>query len=389
MKKFLSILLALALMLGALAIPALADLASADIQLYPISYILNDYGDTEVSLKIYMRVINNSSHPLWIRIEDAQTDGTPLYAAGMSGIEAHFDTSNGTPDYILITPDDNKAAGSAALRKRGVVTMTVIAKDDLEYNELARETFEVDLSSLSEGLPDTSSSYNSTYPTDDYSYDYSSSSSNTTPAYTPASYDFQTLTKGSKGQAVKDLQQRLTDLGYLNDKVDGSFGLNTATAVMSFKYQHGMAINYDATPEMQQLLYSSSAQHYEEPWVPLIIGPEYKWYNPKDALKDVGTFYTHLVNRSHRDIRGYELYFYQTDIWGNKIYDDDGNWLHKWDFVHTIKSGYLEYSQAITIYPFAYTYSMWVGVHKIAFSDGEIREIDPDEIIYFECPVKK
>lgn len=386
MKKLLSILLVLALTLCALAIPALADTyVASNVKLTPVRAKFVDYGGDDAIVRVYMRVVNDNNFPITILASEIMVDGVSIQDTGITNIAANSDTGADSSEYFLFEPKTlDDAAAANALRSARSIRIKMHCYNSDNHDDLFSDTFTIDITEIDDI---ESTDYSDTY--DDSSSDTSySSSSNNSPAYTPASYDFKTLSRGSRGQAVKDLQQRLTDLGYLNDKVDGVFGLNTGTAVMSFKYQHGMAINSDATPEMQQLLYSTSAQHYEEPWIPLVIGPEYKWYNPKDALKDVGTFYTHLVNRSHRDIRGYELYFYQTDIWGNKIYDDDGNWLHKWDFVHTIKSGYLEYSQTITIYPFAYTYSVWVGVHKIAFSDGEVREIDPDEIIYFECPVK-
>ena len=177
----------------------------------------------------------------------------------------------------------------------------------------------------------------------------------------------------------------------MNDKVDGVYGLNTATAVRSFCDQHGLTISGDASPAMQELLYSSRAEYYMEPWIPLVIGPEYKWDNPMNLRDDIGMFYVQLVNRSHRDIRGYELYYYFINTWGDKI--DIGTQAGSWRGVapetNIIKSGYTEYSGSIPIHPFAYTYAVYVGIHKIVFSDGEIREIDPDDVEYFECPVKQ
>jgi peptidoglycan hydrolase-like protein with peptidoglycan-binding domain len=49
------------------------------------------------------------------------------------------------------------------------------------------------------------------------------------------------LKKGSTGQAVKDFQQGLTDLGYDPGPVDGTFGSKTEAAVKKFQGDKGIA----------------------------------------------------------------------------------------------------------------------------------------------------
>ena len=127
-----------------------------------------------------------------------------------------------------------------------------------------------------------------------------------------------------------------------------------------------------------------------EPYIPLVIGPWYKWDNPMDARQDIGMFYVQLVNRNmERSIRGYELYYYQTDVWGEKLKVPGSDaWLYPLSSQQTIRPGYWEYATPFTVTPFAQTYAVYVGVHKIVFEDGEIREIPDDEVHYYECPVK-
>lgn len=50
----------------------------------------------------------------------------------------------------------------------------------------------------------------------------------------------RTLSKGSKGSEVKDLQKRLTQIGYQVGKVDGIYGKATAAAVTRFQKSRGM-----------------------------------------------------------------------------------------------------------------------------------------------------
>ena len=56
--------------------------------------------------------------------------------------------------------------------------------------------------------------------------------------YDPEHVVRPTLRKGSKGDAVKQLQQELNQLGYDAGKVDGIFGANTQKAVEAFQRDH-------------------------------------------------------------------------------------------------------------------------------------------------------
>jgi peptidoglycan hydrolase-like protein with peptidoglycan-binding domain len=51
---------------------------------------------------------------------------------------------------------------------------------------------------------------------------------------------FVTLRKGSKGTAVKTLQQRLKTLGYYSSTIDGDFGSKTKAAVIKFQNYEGL-----------------------------------------------------------------------------------------------------------------------------------------------------
>ena len=75
-------------------------------------------------------------------------------------------------------------------------------------------------------------------------------------AQTPA---YDTLQKGSKGDAVRDLQQRLKDLGYLAGKVDGDFGNGTAKAVTAFQKKAGLPETGVADSDTQKLLFADGA----------------------------------------------------------------------------------------------------------------------------------
>lgn len=64
------------------------------------------------------------------------------------------------------------------------------------------------------------------------------------------------LKKGSSGESVRKLQQKLADMGLLNDKVDGVFGNNTENALKAAQQKMGVAVNGIADEEFLDILYA-------------------------------------------------------------------------------------------------------------------------------------
>ena len=77
------------------------------------------------------------------------------------------------------------------------------------------------------------------------------------PEPTPAAY--KPLKKGSKGDAVLALQERLKGLGYLGGKSDGSYGGGTVTAVKEFQKQAGLKETGEADVDTQVALFAGDA----------------------------------------------------------------------------------------------------------------------------------
>lgn len=67
------------------------------------------------------------------------------------------------------------------------------------------------------------------------------------------------LKKGSKGDEVKRLQQKLKDLKYYSGSVDGSYGDGTVTAVKAFQKRNGLTADGIAGAATLKLLYSTNA----------------------------------------------------------------------------------------------------------------------------------
>ena len=70
---------------------------------------------------------------------------------------------------------------------------------------------------------------------------------------------YASLQKGDKSDAVLNLQNRLYELGYLNDDRDGNFGSKTQTAVKLFQEAAGLNASGIADNDTQRLLYSDNA----------------------------------------------------------------------------------------------------------------------------------
>lgn len=79
-----------------------------------------------------------------------------------------------------------------------------------------------------------------------------------TPTPEPA-VNYNTLSKGDKSDDVLFLQQRLFDLGYLNDNRDGNFGGKTQTAVKIFQQIAGLPVTGIADSATQNALYADNA----------------------------------------------------------------------------------------------------------------------------------
>ena len=67
------------------------------------------------------------------------------------------------------------------------------------------------------------------------------------------------LHNGSQGEKVWKLQERLQELGYYTDVVDGQFGQGTKDAVIAFQKNNGLDADGYAGEETQRVLYSDQA----------------------------------------------------------------------------------------------------------------------------------
>ena len=69
----------------------------------------------------------------------------------------------------------------------------------------------------------------------------------------------ETLEYGSEGDAVKKMQQKLKDLGYLSGSADGKFGVATEAAVIAFQKRNNLTADGKAGTATLNKLYSGTA----------------------------------------------------------------------------------------------------------------------------------
>ena len=365
-----------------------------------LSYEVYRYEYSSADMRLYTRVINNKDYRISVWLRDADIDGVEVVVAPILFVEPQSDTGTEDPvNLYIFAPSNNRDAASDAIVNGRVLSGTLELENDDTDEVLLSQKLSIELDVLDSVRNVTTPKPTKTpkptstptpvpaaTPAPDNN-DYG----NNPPPYNPASWNFTGLKEGSSGQAVKDLQQRLWDLGYYRDKINGEFGMTTTIAVRSFCDQNGLPIGNTVTPEMQTLLYSSDAKYHEMPYIPLVIGPYSNYTNPQYGT-DIGFLNPQVVNRGDRDIRGFQLYYYLTNVWGDIIYVDGSDaYIYPITITQTIKGGYWEYiesAQGLPISPFAYTYTVHVGIHKVVFADGEIREIPEKDIDYFSIQIK-
>ena len=94
---------------------------------------------------------------------------------------------------------------------------------------------------------------------------------------------YPTLSKGSKGEDVRKLQQRLNELGYSIGTVDGDFGNKTESALKEFQSDNGIDATGVADDKTQRILFSADAKKRE--------ATEATPQNPQNKQSDDDNYY--------------------------------------------------------------------------------------------------
>lgn len=324
----------------------------------PVKFSTHVYGDTDASLWLHFRVLNNSDEALRLYYEDITIDGVEASDGFIGEYAPHTDTGKDPSDFMLVMADrDGKKASASVIANAQKVKLTLVVKDG-NYNRLCSEKVTIKLDKLKGERDEVPASLSKG----------SGKGKSETGGY-------RSLSKGDKGDDVKRLQQKLIDLGWLNDVADGEFGSKTAAAVKAFNEASGLGASGTASVQTQEALFSPSAQVYTEPWIPVEV-PYTQW---DDITGEGASYRVKLTNTSKtRTIKGIDLHYYVTDVWGNRLW---GSTIHREaTFTMTIKPGQTKYSTWFYMSPSWYSIDMiHFRVARVAFDDGTVHENDSDD----------
>ena len=96
------------------------------------------------------------------------------------------------------------------------------------------------------------------------------------------------MQRGSAGQNVRQLQQILIALGYLDDVADGVFGTKTQTAVKDLQSDNNMEATGQVTNELMHMLVEGKINAYD-PYLGISRGASGKRVtNLQNRLKELG-----------------------------------------------------------------------------------------------------
>ena len=329
------------------------------VSVKPVKFSVHTYSGGDATLWIHFQVLNNTDQAVHVQADDVTVNGEKVYGGTLGTYDPYTDTGADPEDFLLIMADsNNKDAGLRAIENASTVKLTLVVKDE-GYNKLCTETVTLDLDDM-KGERDKPRDVVDSNPEPEQKKS--------------SSADYRTLSKGDKGDDVKRLQQKLIELGYLNDVADGEYGPKTAAAVKALNEANGLGSSSSADAVTQDMVFSGLANPYTEPWMPVDF-PYLQW----DRIDVDGASYrVKITNTSKtKTIKGIALQYYVTDVWGNKPW---GSMIYR------------EFTDTMTIKPGETKYSMWwymtpawssidqvhIRASRIAFDDGEVRERTDD-----------
>ena len=123
------------------------------------------------------------------------------------------------------------------------------------------------------------------------------------------------INRGDSGQAVKNVQSKLQSIGYLHGSVDGIFGPQTESAVMSFQRAHNLAADGIVGPKTESALYSSIQQTSKTVSkadaiianAKALIGTPYKWGGESPSGFDCSGFIQYVFAKKWCVYRSYGI----------------------------------------------------------------------------------
>ena len=309
------------------------------------------FTDGTVIIWFYCRFINDTDRKIDMFIDDAQVDGVPVEGIGKMSIESGTDTGLDSEESFFIQPDQDNDydAGMQAVcnARRLDATIRLSCNGETLYTQ----PFSISLLSVPSFTPRAT----------------------TEPTPVPATYYYDTLSRGDTGDDVAWMQMELIDLGYLLGEADSVFGAKTAEAVRLFNEANGFGSSEIATPEMQYCLYGNGPVPYEEPWIPLLLTDSARCEWKRKTGNNL-VIRMEVTNCSrNRTIKAFELYMWAYDVYGDCIHGDTYYYETTTKKVKpgkTVKSDYFNIPNKDQIDKVAF------AVSKVVFEDGTVHEAD-------------
>ena len=183
--------------------------------------------------------------------------------------------------------------------------------------------------------------------------------------------------RGSKGSDVSRIQQRLSNLGYLTARVDGSYGAKTEQAVRAFQQKNGITPSGVATLLTQAVLFGSDALNaWNNSSRPNTGTGNYDVYNADMRSWGSGLDISFdFVNRDSQDVEAICIYYW-LDTGGGRLVTIQGwNFWQQWYYGMDIPSGGRK-SVSLSLYPKdselrkAHVVKAIVG--EIAYTNGSV-----------------
>ena len=149
------------------------------------------------------------------------------------------------------------------------------------------------------------------------------------------------LRRGSRGSDVRKLQQRLSNLGYLGGKVDGSYGAKTEQAVRAFQQKNGITVSGVATMFTQAVLFGSDALNawnnnsrgnYSSGNYNIRNVDVRAWGNTLDIKFD-------FVNRDSQNVEAICIYYWLSNGNGRLVTIKGSDYWRQWYYGMNIPSG--------------------------------------------------
>ena len=194
--------------------------------------------------------------------------------------------------------------------------------------------------------------------------------------------------------SVKAAKERMLELDYypksesdVDDEADETF----VRRLRLFQFYHCLPITGELDEDTLAMLYSDEARSEEdaiaasrkdpacEPAYTCVITPDARgeW----EGLGNLMDMRFEVANiSSKRTIDAFELTLIPYDAWGDPITDEDGPYIIT--TVKSIKPGKKAFSNRVCVIGRKEAERVSVGVSKVRYSDGEVVNIDEDEIVY-------